>query len=173
MIALIGKLRNLLRRRSGSAAIEFAIMILPFTVLIFVIMEISLLYFVDTALDSATHKAARKIRVGYAQENNWTIKDFKQDICSNMLLSFGCSDRLIVKVSVIDDISSVNYAAATANGILSVGDSYDSGKAGDFVLVQAFLPWNPIFKLYSFSTSTLKDGTYILAVAELFKNEPF
>ena len=141
--------------------------------LIFVIIEISVMYFVDTTLDNAVHQSARKIRVGSAAEKNWTIKDFKNDICSNMLLSFGCSSNLIVRVTVISDMSNANYVNATSNGILTATNSYNIGVTGSYLLVQAFLPWSPVLRLYSLSSATLADGTYVLGAAALFKNEPF
>lgn len=169
----LAKLRKLLQRREGAAALEFALLILPFAILVFVIIEMSLMYFVDTTLDNALHQSARKIRVGYAATNHWTIDNFKSDVCNNMLLSFGCSSNLIVRVTVISDMSNPNYVNATANGVLTATDSYNMGATGNYILIQAFLPWSPILKLYSLSSATLADGTYVLGSAALFKNEPF
>jgi Flp pilus assembly protein TadG len=169
----IERLSSILKRRDGASALEFALLIVPFSVLIFVIIDISLIYFVDTALDAALHKTSRKVRVGYALANNWTIKEFKADLCANITVSFGCTSNLIVRAVVVSDMSSVSYLASTKNGILNVSDSFNIGKTGDYVLVQAFLPWNPVLTLYSFSTATLADGTYILGSSDLFKNEPF
>jgi Flp pilus assembly protein TadG len=167
------KISRLLHKRDGSAAIEFALLILPFSILIFVIIEISLLYFVDTSLDNALHQTARKIKVGYAAQNKWTIDSFKADLCNNMALSFGCSSHIIVRVAAVNSLSSASYISGTTNGVLTATDSYDMGKTGDYILVQAFLPWDPVFKLYTFSSATLSDGTYILGASALFKNEPF
>lgn len=165
--------RRLMRKKEGAAATEFALLILPFAYLIFAIINIAVTYFVDTSLDAAMHKTARKVRVGYASTNNWSINEFKADICANLLLSFNCTKGLVVRAVVVNDLSSVNYASPVQNGTLNVSDSYNTGTAGDYVLVEAFLPWKPVLAFYSFSSARLSDGTYILSAANLFKNEPF
>lgn len=168
---------NLIRKfrsdKKGSAAIEFAMLIGPLALTIFVILEIALLFFVDSALDSALHKTARSVRVGTAQDENWDIDTFKDELCSNMAYYFDCANEVLIISTVVSDISSVSYIAGTKDGELNVTESFDAGDSSDYVLIQAFLPWNPIIPLYSFSSSTLTDGTYILGSAVLQKNEPF
>ncbi len=165
------KFKKLISRRDGAAAIEFAMLILPLALLIFVILEIALIFYVDTSLDSALQKAARKVRVGAG--SNWTINDFKDEVCSNIAGAFSCKSSLLVRATVVTKIDSVAYSDATSNGVLTLNESYDTGESGDYVLIQAFLPWQPVIPLYTFSSSTLSDGTYILGAAALFKNEPF
>jgi Flp pilus assembly protein TadG len=165
--------RRFLERSDGAAATEFALLILPFAYLIFAILNVSLTYFVDTSLDAALHKAARKVRVGYADTNAWTISQFKADICASLLLSFKCSSSLVVRAVVVTDMSSVSYASPTLNGNLNVSDTYSTGSAGDYVLIQAYLPWKPVLAFYNFSSARLSDGTYILSASDLFKNEPY
>jgi Flp pilus assembly protein TadG len=159
--------------RSGSAAIEFAILALPFMVLIFAIIEISVMFFVDSGLDAALHKAVRKVRVGSAKTNAWTVREFKAAVCADLSYSFSCNANLKVRATVITDMASVTRVSGIAAGSLSVTEDFNIGGSGDYVLVQAFLPWDPVMKLYSFSTARLSDGSYVLGAAELFRNEPF
>lgn len=170
---LAQRLRHLARGTEGAAAVEFALLVLPFTLLILVILELSLMYFVDTSLDGALTKSARKVRVGTAAQNNWTITQFKSDLCANLTLAFRCSSQLLVRATVITDMSSVSYASSTSNGTLTVTETFNIGGTGDYVLIQAFLPWSPVVPIYSFSSARLADGTYVLAAAKLFKNEPY
>ena len=64
-------------------------------------------------------------------------------------------------------------ASPISAGVLSITEDFNLGDSGNYVLVQAFLPWKPTFKLYSVSSSQLADGSYVLGSAELIKNEPF
>ena len=60
---LAGKLGSRMRRdQSGATAIEFAMVVGPFLALVFAIMEISLVYFVEFSIDNGVHKAARLIQ---------------------------------------------------------------------------------------------------------------
>lgn len=165
--------QRLFKSNEGATAVEFALLVLPFFVLIFAIIEISLLFFVDSTLDGALAKTARKVRVGYAASQHWDINAFKNDLCTNLSLSFGCSANVKVVASVVTNMASVTYTTSTANGVLTITETYNTGMSGEYVLIQVFLPWKPILPMYKFAGSTLSDGTYILAAASLFKNEPF
>lgn len=166
-------LRSLKRDREGSAAIEFAILALPFFVVIFAIAEIAIMYFVDSGLDAALHKAVRQVRVGVAKSGAWDAKKFKDVVCSELSYSFNCATSLKVRATVVTNMASITKASPISGGNLAVTEDFNLGDSGSYVLVQAFLPWDPTFKLYSISSAQLADGSYVLGSAELIKNEPF
>ena len=60
-------LRRFGRARRGSAAVEFAMVILPFFMLTFGLAEVAMLGFAQTSLDFAVSETARQIRTGRAQ----------------------------------------------------------------------------------------------------------
>jgi len=162
-----------IKDRKGSAAIEFAILALPFFVVIFAIAEIAVMYFVESGLDAAVHTTVRQVRVGVAKSGAWDAKKFKDTVCANLSLSFGCSTNLKVRAIVVTDMASVNRISPITNGSLNVTEDFNLGDSGSYVLVQAFLPWDPVFKLYPIASARLADGSYVLASSELIKNEPF
>jgi Flp pilus assembly protein TadG len=155
---------RLLANRDGVAAIEFAFLALPLFMLIF-----------DSSIDASVQKISRTIRTGEVASSKAPLAAFKAKICDDMLLLFDCSNSLLVKVDVISDLST----AASANpidsgGNLTVTETFNVGTAGDYVLVQAFLPWGfgSNFSPLS-SSSKLSDGRYLLGSSVLFRNEPF
>jgi Flp pilus assembly protein TadG len=166
-------MRNFIKNRKGSAAIEFAILALPFLAVIFAIIEIALLFFVDSGLDAAVHKAVRQVRVGTAKTGSWDLAKFKTAVCSELSYSFSCSSGLKVRAIVVTNMSSVTKTNPISGGVLNVTETFDIGDSGDYVLIQAFLTWDPVMKLYAFSGGRLSNGDYVLGAAELFKNEPF
>lgn len=166
-------LRSLTKDRNGSAAIEFAILALPFFVVIFAIAEIAVMYFVDSGLDAALHKTVRQVRVGVAKSGSWDAQKFKDVLCGELSFSFDCATKLKVRATVITDMSSIVKASPISGGSLAVTEDFNLGDSGSYVLVQAFLPWDPTFELYSISSTQLSDGSYVLGSAELIKNEPF
>jgi Flp pilus assembly protein TadG len=165
--------RRFITNRKGSAAIEFAILALPFMVLIFAIVEIALMFFIDSGLDAALHKTVRQVRVGTAKNASWSLATFKSTLCGQLSYSFSCSSSLLVRAVVVTDMSSVTKTNPIVNGQLSVSENFNIGGSGDYVLIQAFLPYDPVLKLYAFAGGRLTDGRYVLGAAELFKNEPF
>lgn len=166
-------LRSLSKNKDGSAAIEFAILALPFFVVIFAIAEIAVMYFVDSGLDAAVHRTVRQVRVGVAKSGAWDAAKFKSQVCSELSFSFNCSSKLKVRATVVTNMASVTRVSGQTSGSLNVTEDFDLGDSGSYVLVQAFLPWSPVFKLYPVASDRLSDGSYILSSAELIKNEPF
>jgi len=165
--------RSFIKNRKGSAAIEFAILALPFMVLIFAIIEIAIMFFVDSGLDAALHKTVRQVRVGTAKTGAWSLATFKTSVCAELSYSFSCSANLKVRAVVVTNMASVAKINPIVGGALSVTEDFNIGDSGDYVLVQAYLTWDPVLKLYSFAGGRLNDGKYVLGAAELFKNEPF
>jgi Flp pilus assembly protein TadG len=165
--------RRFIGNRKGSAAIEFAILALPFMVLIFAIVEIALMFFIDSGLDAALHKTVRQVRVGTAKSASWNLATFKSTLCGQLSYSFSCNSNLLVRAVVITNMASVSKTSPIVDGALSVTEDFNIGGSGDYVLVQAFLPYDPVLKLYTFAGGRLNDGRYVLGAAELFKNEPF
>lgn len=166
-------LRSLSKDRKGSAAIEFAILALPFFVVIFAIAEIAVMFFVDSGLDAALNKTVRSVRVGVAKSGNWDSVKFKQVLCGNLTFSFGCSSKLKVRATVITNMASISKLDPITGGSLAVAEDFNLGGSSSYVLVQAYLPWDPVFQLYTISAGRLSDGSYVLGSAELIKNEPF
>ena len=95
------KLHSILKNKEGATAIEFAMLVLPFSLMLFVILEIALIFFIDSALDSALNKTARFVRVGTAQSQAWTLDDFKEEVCANMAYYFNCSSSLLVTSTTV------------------------------------------------------------------------
>jgi len=165
---------RLARDKNGDAAIEFAILSLPLFVLIFGILELAAMFFVDTALDAALHKNARLIRTGQAAEQNMSLAAFKAAVCEDVVYLLNCESDLLVVANVVSDISTAAaMMPADSDGNVTITESFNIGYGSDYILVQAFLPWSPVVPLYSLSTQKFVDGSYVLGSAVLFRNEPF
>lgn len=170
----LAPLRRLLGDRQGVAAIEFAILALPLFIMLFGIIEVSLMFFVNSALDASVHKISRMIRTGEVASSKITLAGFKAKICDDMLLSFNCSTDLVVKVNVLSDLSSATSTDPIDNsGNLAVTETFDVGKGSDYILVQTFLPWDTVVNFLTLSSAQLSDGRYLLGSSALFRNEPF
>jgi Flp pilus assembly protein TadG len=167
-------IHRLFRDRAGVAAIEFALLVLPLFVIIFGILEISTMFFVDTALDAAVHKNSRLIKTGQAAETQMSLATFKAAICSDLVYMLNCETKLLVSANVLSDVSTAGgMVPVDTDGNVLIVEGFKTGYGSDYVLVQAFLPWPPVVNLYSLSSRTLADGSYLLGASALFRNEPF
>ncbi|WEZ85308.1 pilus assembly protein (plasmid) [Rhizobium sp. 32-5/1] len=166
-------LKLILYARDGAAAIEFSLIAFPFFLIIFGILDVALMFFVDSSLDSALHMAARDVRTGRATVEKWNLATFKQEVCGGMALAFDCSNSLLIVTKVMDDFSSVKFTSAVGNGKLSVKENFASGAPGNYVMIQAFLPWPSWLSSMGVDTAHLSDGRYVLSASALFRNEPY
>lgn len=164
---------SLLSDRKGAAAVEFALLIFPLSMLIFAVIEVSIMFFAASSLDASVQKISRMIRTGEASSSNMSLTDFKAKICADMFLTFSCSSELLIKVDVISNLSGVTSTAPIdGTGNLAVTETFAIGKASDYMLVQAFLPWSSVVNYFTYSNAKLADGRYLLGATVLFRNEP-
>lgn len=163
----------IIRSKDGAAAVEFSLLVMPFLIIIFGILDIALMFFVDGALDFALNKASREVRTGKASIEGWQLPKFKQRVCDDLALSFDCEDKLLVTTQVMHDFSSITLTNPVKNRALVVKESFAAGDPGDYILIQAFLPWTSWLAPLGLETAHLEDGRYVLAATALFRNEPY
>jgi len=70
------------RDKEGATAIEFALLAIPFFMLLFAILELAIIFFISSTLSHAVSEAGRQIRTGNFQ--NCGQAAFKASVCDNM-----------------------------------------------------------------------------------------
>lgn len=93
--------------REGTAAIEFAILAIPFFMLLFAILELAIVFFINSTLTHSVSEAGRQIRTGNFQACG-TQDNFKKLVCNNMRGLGNCEKRLR-----IDVVSGSNFGSIT------------------------------------------------------------
>jgi Flp pilus assembly protein TadG len=165
----LGRLR---RSQDGSAAVEFALVSIPFFAMLFAIIETAMVFFVSQMLDTSTAQISRLIRTGQAHQSAMTAAQIEDQICAGMLTIAGCQDRLFLDVRSYNSFG----AAVMTNPIDEdgnfVGLQYNIGASSQIVVVRAYYTW-PVFFKFLTPTSALPDGSRLLASVAAFRNEPF
>ncbi|WP_237154055.1 TadE/TadG family type IV pilus assembly protein [Oryzibacter oryziterrae] len=163
-----------LRSKKGTTAVEFGILAVPFVLIIYFVLDVSMMYLADSLLDRSLHKVARQIKTGQAQTAGMTQTTFKSYVCSNMLSMFNCNDNVYINVQVVTDISNVSFLnPVDSSGNFDTNMNFNTGNAGDYVLAQGFLKWTSPMAILANAAGRLADGSVILSSASLFRNEPF
>jgi Flp pilus assembly protein TadG len=166
-----------LRSRSGSAAIEFAIVAPVLFLFLFGTIETGVIYFAGTALQNATDDAARLVRTG--QANDMTAAQFKTQICgevSGIISSSDCNANLQVDMRQYSSFGSASYPSVTnPNGSLNSGAMQYPGSLApcEVVLVRAFYPWTIMTPIMTSLLQNMPNGQYLLASAAAFRSEPY
>lgn len=171
-----GQSRSFGRDRSGAAAVEFAMVILPFSLMMFAILELGLVFILDSSLSSATMESGRLIRTGQAQAANMTPGQFREDLCGRMTaFSVDCEERVRIDVRVIPSFGEP-VPDPMSDGV-SFDESkldFDYGTYGSPVLVRVWYKQPLMTTFLSQGLSRLseeKSSARILA-ATAFRNEP-
>jgi Flp pilus assembly protein TadG len=165
------------RGRSGSAAIEFAIIAPVLFLFLFGMIETGVIYFAGTTLQNATDDAARMVRTG--QASAFTEAQFKTQICSEMtgiISSAQCTTNLQVDVRQYGTFGAASYPSVTnPDGSLNTGAMTYPGAMSpcQVVLVRAFYPWSIMTPLMQPLLQNMPNGQYLLTAAAAFRSEPY
>jgi Flp pilus assembly protein TadG len=159
------------RRSDGAAAVEFALVALPFLWLLFVIFETAGVIFTDIALQNGVSETARLIRTGQAQTQGISSSRFKELLCGNIAAFIDCS-----KVRV--DVTKSATLPISGPDMMTVQDgaaqSWQTGGPMDWVLVQARYDWQlAVPGISGLANMGANSSVRRLVAGAMFRNEPY
>lgn len=168
-----GRLRGAGGER-GATMIEFAIIMVPFFIILFGIFEVGFVFWGTFELENATEDAARQIRTGQIQ--NGGAAAFKAQVCSRVVLLSRCNEDLRLDVRSFNDFADIQnnpIAPLDKDGKLTNNFNFNTGGPRSIVLVSTFYPWRLINAISSVSLSNMAGGDRLLSASAAFRNEPF
>ncbi len=174
-------LRKFTRSKSGATAVEFGFVALPFLMLLFAIIEVSLVFFGTLALDNAVEQTGRLVRTGQAQASSMSASAFKDNICNQVVSIFDCASKLQVELVTFPNFQAASdYASNDGNNpINSSGDLRDdfvfnaSSAAEEIVLLRAYFEWDLTLAFPGIGLANMGNGNRLITAVTAFKNEPF
>lgn len=163
------QLARFVRDKSGAAALEFAMVALPFLAMVICIIEVGVDFFFFSQIDYAAHKAAQEIRSGSVQMQKLTADQFKTNVLCPKLSGFTCSS---VRINVVVIKESEEWWAWSPTNIDPTTARWCPGGAADTVLLQIAYPVPLATMIWAGSQSTANGVRYYLSAAA-FRNDPF
>lgn len=181
MFARLKSLKNKVRRfkkaRRGSAAIEFALVVIPFFMLTAGLAEVAMIGFAQTSLDFAVAETSRLIRTGQAQTSNMSATQMRDAMCTqiNKFLIMGCQNNLFLDVERFNSfVDADTNNDPTADGTLDDSDvTYAPGASSDIVVVRAYYRWHVLTPMFEPIFENMSNGDRILVSTMMFRNEPW
>lgn len=165
-----------MRSNNGAAAIEFALVAFPLTLLLLGVLQIGFIFIANFNLEGATSSGSRLIRTGQAQTQGFDAVRFKQEVCTNLSAPLTC-DGLKLDVR-----SYPSFSGAASNltnplgpdGKLRTDFVFDPGDPEEIVVVRAFFPLE-IGTLFpaALGLGRMADGSKLLVATSTFRNEPY
>ena len=161
------------KKRDGSAAVEFALLGIPFFLIIFAILETSLIFIGDMTLEQAVARAGRSVRTGSVATSNISEAEFKAILCREINILLSC-ENVKFDLRSYSDFNSIPRMAPITNGILdSSGFEFEPGNAGQIMALRAFYEWPIITNIIQGLMSNLDGGRYLMSASAVFQTEPF
>ncbi len=167
--------RRFVRQQDGAAAVEFALVAVPFLALIFAILETALVFFAGQTLEAAVTDAGRLIMTGQAQSQGFSQADFKNQVCARLAGGlFDCAGGVYVDVKTFASFGSVNTAPPVNNGQFDTTKmNFNPGSPGCIVAVSVYYQWPIYVSLLGNNLSNLSNGSRLLEATAVFRNEPY
>ena len=146
---------------------------LPFFFMLFAILEIGIVFTLDSVLENATIETGRLVRTGQASAENMTKEQFKTSLCGRMSIFSGdCETRTTVDVRVLPQFSSVPPDPMAGGTFDEDALTYSNGQPGSIMVVRVFYK-HPLFTNFlAQGLSRLNDGSAVLTATTAFRNEP-
>lgn len=166
--------RRFLRQQDGAAAVEFALVALPFLALLFAILETAMVFFAGQTLEAATAESARLLLTGQAQTAGFSKDDFKTQVCNRVYGLFDCAGGVYVDVkNYSNSFASVTSTPPVNNGVLNTNAmSYAPGGPGCITVVSLYYQWPVYISLFT-NLSNLNGSNRLLQATAVFRNEPY
>ena len=162
--------RRFCRREEGAAAVEFALVMVPFLTLMFVILETALVFFAEQTLETAAQDSARLIMTGQAA--NFDEATFKNAVCARIVAMFNCSNGMYVDVKTYSSTDSIsNGVSLNSSGKPVTG--YQTSGPNSLVVVRLIYQWPISVPLVQQFLENSTGHTRLLVATVAFKNEPY
>ena len=167
--------------RRGSTAIEFTMLAVPFSMLVFAILESCISFAGQEVMANATDDVARQLRTGQLHAANVTETSLKKMICDRLeiMVAKGCPD-LFVDLRDLSDFRCGRRRSRLSSCRLG-HDKHDLDTTG--------FPWSPAghhqehaagllqmaghHRFHGKSMSNLKGGKTLHFATVTWQNEPF
>jgi Flp pilus assembly protein TadG len=176
-----------MRSRDGSAAIEFALLAIPYFMVIFAIIETFIAFAGEQLVSNAVDTMSRKVRTGQITAANTDRTAFRTAFCNEIAILISCStteaatpSKLFVDVQKFSTFAAIPTAIAkTAGGDINTASfQYAPGGAGTINMVRAYYKWQIITDLIRPYISSIKptDGSsayYLIVATATFQNEQY
>ncbi|PLP59539.1 pilus assembly protein [Mesorhizobium loti] len=181
-----GFLARFARDRRGSTAIEFAALAIPFSLLVFAILESCISFAGQEVLINATDDLARQLRTGRLPPGEVTTARLKDAICPQLkiIVSKDCPGLFIDLRTPTTFVEAATYGYKISDDrekiVLMKGAAQDTkqfvaeaGPETSINMLRVFYKWPVITDFLAKSMANFKDGTTLHYATNTWVNEPF
>ena len=168
--------------RRGSTAMEFAMLAIPFALLVFAILESCISFAGQEVMANITDDVARQLRTGQLRPADVAGTKLNTLICDRLeiIVAKGCPGLLVDlrEYPTFADAATAGFKIVSGEIVLTQGTNSASfavtpGLAESKNMLRVFYPWPVMTDFMAKSMANLKDGKTLLFSSVTWQNEPF
>lgn len=172
-------LRRLRREEDGASSVEFAILVVPFLVMLMGAMDAGLTYFGGRMLDAGTDAFARQIKTGQILAGNFTNPNgslnkaaLQQAVCSGSTMAiFDCS-TMVVDVREVADWNTDTAPRDASGNIDGNHAGFTPGGRMTLNIIFVSTKWPRVFNLDLQNVGSSEKGEFRLVSTAAVMVEP-
>lgn len=176
---LLPRLSRVLRRlglsETGSASVEFVIVVPVFLAIFMSAFESGLLTLRHAMLERSVDISVRNLRLGLWEDP--TPELLREAICANAVIIPDCREVLLLELIPVDmatwTMPPVAAACVNRDEEIQPLTQFNPGAQNQVMLVKACAIFDPIFPFTGIGLQLVReDGGYAIAASSVFANEP-
>lgn len=192
----LGRLRRFARSRDGSAAIEFALLAIPYFIIVFAIIETFIAFAAEELVSNAVDTMSRQMRTGQitfalGRATDKTEAQFRQAFCNEISILISCSTtEVATPAKLYLDVQKFNTFAdipttvprTSTDRYADIDPSkfkFTPGGTGTINMLRAYYRWQIMTDLVRPYITTIRptDGSmptqYLIIATAAFQNEQY
>ncbi|WP_202296728.1 TadE/TadG family type IV pilus assembly protein [Mesorhizobium sp. 131-2-1] len=168
--------------RRGSTAMEFAMLALPFALLVFAILESCISFAGQEVMANVTDDIARQLRTGQLRPADVAGSKLQNMICAKLeiIVAKNCPGLLVDlrEYPTFADAATASFKIVNGDIVLTQGTNSTSfgvspGLAESRNMLRVFYKWPVMTDFMAKSMANLKDGNTLHFASVTWQNEPF
>jgi len=191
------RLRRLFKSSEGATAIEFAILAIPFLMIVFATFETFIAFTGEQLVSNAVDNMARRVRTGQItfglnRSTDMTRTQFRQEFCNQISIMITCTnteaatpDKLWIDLEQVTNFSDIptNVPLKATNGgknkdLDTTKINFTPGGAGKINMFRAYYRWTITTDLVRPYISNIQSegstkGQFLIVATSAFQNENY
>lgn len=171
--AIKGRRESWRLNQDGVAAVEFALVGVPFVFMVIGIIEMALMFTAQSVLEAATAEASREIRTGAVQQGGGQAL-FTQELCGFASTLIPCN-RLQYQVVAMDNFGDAqDFPEATFDEDGNLEDQqFDAGGVSDVVMIRTAYQYPIKTPMFQFMLTNNGGNTRTMLSTVVLQTEPY
>lgn len=170
------RMRFFAKDDDGTAAVEFALLAMPFFFMLMGTIETALAFSSGVALEGGAAAAARMVRTGQVQLSADPEETFKDALCANVGIMIDCNN---IQYEVINMANNTFASAADLDPVFDddgnlVSSGFSTGNSKDIVMIRAAYRYEFVTPVFgSMSSGDMRKNNMLHMATVVIKAEPY